>query len=287
MKRTDERREILAILDQLKSAALATFPANLKGNPATPSLTLSPAMWEEVRPVAEGLGMSIEVGPTLATFRGILAGTRIKFTASFPEDFDALSRMVRANFAPPPQVSIYAPQAPRRAIGNFRTTADQRRTLEAAEHNLYQAKASGNRELIAVMEQALNDTRKRVNFARLDIVHSQSETPTDEPMKLSVAEQVAVAYAKAIRRELSPEELAEVLAKNEQRRKRGPLKWKCHSDKLTDTIGLLNDVWLEVTGAEFTGETKEESAQFNDAFVLARDSGYDPEAIGREIEKAA
>lgn len=273
MNRTAERREILAILDQLKGAALATFPEALRANPETPHLNLDPAMWEKVRSTAEGLGMSLEIG-AVATLRGILAGTRFTMRVSTAGDFDELARVVRKNFAPAPQQRAYVPTPPRRTYGS----------IEDAEHNLSQAKASGNAELIAMMEQALAMFPQR---SRMEVVHSQEPTQPDEPMDLSTTEKVAAEFARSIQRELSPEELASANAKNEKRRQRGPLKWKCATQNYIDALPFLEEAWTEIVGKPCDFASREQCEMYNDAFTLARDSNYEPATIGRDKEKAA
>jgi hypothetical protein len=46
--------------------------------------------------------------------------------------------------------------APARAVGNFSTPADAKRTIDALRHNLNQAAKSGNKRLIQVMRDALD-----------------------------------------------------------------------------------------------------------------------------------
>lgn len=121
---------------------------------------------------------------------------------------------------------------------------------------------------------------------KLQQVHPEPIQPERMEQTMPI-EKAAIAFAKQIRELLSEEELADVIAHNDKARARGTLKWKCRSTKYLDnTMEVLEWSWEQVTGAPADLATKEGQTAYNDSFILARDSGYDPEAITKVADAA-
>lgn len=132
---------------------------------------------------------------------------------------------------------------------------------------------------IAQFNEAIKAGKVQEPAPKLEVVHIEEEPQPEDDMQLSPTERLAVGLAKMVLAELTEDELTDVRAWNAKFLERGTIRNRTRADKYLKMPLVMLHAWEEVFGEPWDDTDKDQCKTFNDAWILARDAGYDPEVI--------